>query len=125
MTQVVWFWFYYLVMGLDSAFVTVRAPLQRAPRTSGWDWWQTLPFFMVKTRDNVDTDHREEELRPYERHTLALEPSARGKIILLVWGKAGMLEARPEGGGTGAGGVSILLGEEVTFLCREAGCLVT
>lgn len=50
---------------------------------------------------------------------------ARGKIILLVWGKAGMPEALPEGGVTGAGDVSILLGEEVTFFCRGAGCPMT
>lgn len=43
---------------------------------------------------------------------------ARGKIILLVWGKAGMPEALPEGGVTGAGGVSILL-EEVTFFLQR------
>lgn len=40
------------------------------------------------------------------------EPMAKGKIILLGWGEAGLLEALLEGGGTGAGGVSILLGEE-------------
>lgn len=28
--------------------------------------------------------------------------------------------ALPEGGGTRAGGVSLLLGEKVTFLCRGA-----